>query len=80
MRVIFGVPKVNVPVLSKMIWLQRASDSRLWLRMVSRPWLSMLPVAALMAVGVASDSAQGQVTTSTATRIGNQLSGDCCHQ
>ena len=44
------------------------------------PGVTLVPVAALIAVGVASDSAQGQVTTSTETSIGSQLSGACCHQ
>ncbi|MNE11384.1 hypothetical protein D3C80_1041380 [compost metagenome] len=72
-------PSVSVPVLSKItvsIWLR---PSRTWPRVISRPSLCRVPVAAVSAVGVARDSAQGHVATSMASTIQNALAGSRYH-
>jgi hypothetical protein len=61
-------PTVNVPVLSKMKRSARASASIAWPRVTSTPRAASAPVATVNAAGVANDSAQGQLTTSTATK------------
>ena len=62
-----GRPSVSVPVLSKATvstWWAISSASASLIRM---PCFAATPVPAMMAVGVASPSAQGQAITSTAT-------------
>ncbi|MNH01074.1 hypothetical protein D3C79_602840 [compost metagenome] len=73
-------PSVSVPVLSKItvsIWFR---PSRTWPRVNSKPSLCKVPVAAVNAVGVASDSAHGHVATSMAKTIQNARDGSSCHQ
>jgi len=64
-----GLPSVTVPVLSSttapILWAV-SSASPLLIRM---PCSAPLPVATMMAVGVASPSAQGQAMTSTEMKI-----------
>ena len=62
-------PRVSVPVLSNTTCVTRASASIAWPRVTITPRRARLPTAAASAVGVASDSAHGQVTTSTATAV-----------
>ena len=49
-------------------------DSRVWPLVGKKPRRRSLTVAEVMAVGVASDSAQGQVTTSTDRVMSKALS------
>ncbi|CRM63890.1 hypothetical protein [Pseudomonas sp. 44 R 15] len=72
-------PSVSVPVLSKItvsIWF---SPSSTWPRVSSNPRLCRVPVAAVRAVGVARDSAHGQVATSMANTIQNARDASNCH-
>ena len=72
-------PLVKVPVLSKIIWVTLANVSRAWPRVVKTPKRVKLPVAAVMAAGVANDKAHGQVTTNKDKTIQKACSGSCCH-
>ena len=65
---------VKVPVLSKMMSVTRANLSMVWPRVTSSPMADRCPVAAVKADGVASASAHGQVTTSTAIAWRNHAS------
>ena len=71
-------PSVSVPVLSKIRSLAPASDSIAWPRVTIRLCLAISPVATVSATGVASDSAHGQVTTSTDTAIHSARDGSIC--
>jgi len=62
-----GVPRVRVPVLSKATTLTRARRSSASPSLTRTPWRVALPMAAMMAVGVASTRAQGQKTTRMVT-------------
>ena len=66
---------VSVPVLSKTMWVLRCRVSSTWGRTTSTPRRSRRSVAAASALGVASDSAHGHDTTSTAIAIGQALAG-----
>ena len=70
-----GWPKVSVPVLSSTTRRARASASSASARVTSSPRRARAAVAAVIAVGVASDSAQGQVTTRTARVVSNARLG-----
>ena len=61
-----GLPSVTVPVLSSTTVSMRPISSRLAADFTSTPCSAALPVATVMATGVASPSAQGQEITSTA--------------
>ena len=74
------VASVSVPVLSKMTVSMLARDSIACMRRTSTPRLASAPAVVSMAVGVASDSAQGQVTTSTATAAIKARAGSVRHQ
>ena len=65
-----GCPRVSVPVLSNTIRSALARHSSARPRVTSRPQRASRVVAAASAAGVASDSAHGQVTTSTASTVG----------
>ena len=58
-----GVPWVRVPVLSKAMTLALARRSRASPSRTRKPCFVAFPMAAMMAVGVASTRAQGQKTT-----------------
>ncbi len=62
-----GFPMVMVPVLSSTMVSSFAAFSRASLRLNKIPFSAPLPVPAMMAVGVARPSAQGQAMTRTAT-------------
>ena len=62
-----GVPFVRVPVLSKVIFLTEESLSRASPSFTRKPCFVAFPMAAIIAVGVASTRAQGQKTTSMVT-------------
>ena len=65
MSVTFGSPLVMVPVLSNAtIWVRPAASSEA--AVLNRmPFLAPRPLPTMMATGVASPSAQGQLMTST---------------
>ena len=71
---------VKVPVLSKMTVSILASDSIACILRTSTPWRASNPAEVNIAVGVASDSAHGQVTTSTATAAISARDGSVGHQ
>ena len=71
LAVICRFPSVSVPVLSKIIWVARASVSRVRPRLIRKPLWARALVALLEAMGVASERAQGQVATSTVSVIQN---------
>ena len=63
-----------MPVLSKVTWETEASRSRASPSRTRKPCLVALPMAAMMAVGVASTRAQGQNTTRMVTaRMGSRV-------
>ena len=62
-----GSPVVSVPVLSKHTRLTCARRSSASPSRTRKPCLVALPIAAMMAVGVASTSAHGQKTTRMVT-------------
>ena len=62
-----GLPSVSVPVLSKATSVTRCATSSASASLIKIPCRAATPVPAMMAVGVASPSAQGQAMTSTAT-------------
>ena len=61
-----GLPLVNVPVLSKIIWLIFDAISILSPPLNKTPFFAALPEATVMTVGVARPKAQGQAITKTA--------------
>ena len=61
-----GLPSVTVPVLSSTTVSMRPISSRLAADLTRTPFSAALPVATVMATGVARPSAQGQEMTSTA--------------
>ena len=63
-------PSVRVPVLSARQWVASASRSTAFARVAMRPARARAPRAAVIAAGVASERAQGQVTTRTETSTG----------
>ena len=67
MRITCGVPWVSVPVLSNVRVSTAASRSNASPSRTRKPCLVAFPMAAIMAVGVASTSAQGQNTTRMVT-------------
>ena len=73
------LPSVSVPVLSNTKCVAAASVSSAWPRVTSTPRRNSVPVAAVSAAGVASDSAHGQVTTSTATVIHSARDGSIAY-
>ncbi|CRQ87724.1 hypothetical protein PAERUG_E16_London_17_VIM_2_04_14_03148 [Pseudomonas aeruginosa] len=72
-------PSVRVPVLSKITVSMWFSPSSTCPRVISRPSLCRLPVAAVSAVGVASDRAQGQVATSSDSTTQKARWWSTCH-
>ena len=64
-----GLPSVSVPVLSKATSVMRCATSSASASLIKMPCRAATPVPAMMAVGVASPSAQGQAITSTATAL-----------
>ena len=62
-----GFPQVSVPVLSNAIILTPASLSNASPSFTRKPCFVAFPIAAMIAVGVARTSAQGQNTTSIVT-------------
>src|SRR3972149_6226199 len=64
-----GSPFVSVPVLSKTMWGSRLAFSMASAPLNRMPCSAALPVPAIMALGVAMPTAQGQEMTSTATEI-----------
>ena len=75
MRVIRGAPAVSVPVLSSMTVSIVARPSTASARITSTPSWASRELAAAIAAGVASDSAQGHVATSTASIAGKARVG-----
>src|SRR5210317_1501139 len=73
-------PLVSMPVLSNTNTSAAARVSSTCPRVLSRPNLVKEPIAAVTAVGVASDKAQGQVTTNTARVISKAREGSCINQ
>ena len=65
-------PSVSVPVLSRTTCVTRASVSSASLRASTTPERASEPAAAASAAGVASDSAHGHETTSSATVTGKR--------
>ncbi len=65
----FGLPSVRVPVLSttSVLTLRRTSIASAFLKRT--PSVAPLPVATMIDMGVASPSAQGQATMSTAIAL-----------
>ena len=61
-----GLPFVNVPVLSKIMWLIFEAISILSPPLNKTPFFAALPDATVITVGVAKPNAQGQATTKTA--------------
>ncbi len=76
----WGVVEVRVPVLSNTTSPMAGSVSMRRSEIASRPARCSTWWAAVRAVGVASESAQGQVTTSTDRVIQNASSGAQCNQ
>jgi hypothetical protein len=68
-----GRPSVSVPVLSKATTSMRCASSSASASLIRMPWRAATPVPAMMAVGVARPSAQGQAMTSTATAFSMRL-------
>ncbi len=64
-----GLPSVRVPVLSKATTFTLWAISSACASLIRMPWRAATPVPAMMAVGVARPSAQGQAMTSTATAL-----------
>ena len=62
-----GVPYVNVPVLSNVILVTLDKRSSASPSRTKKPCFVALPIAAIIAVGVASTNAQGQNTTKIVT-------------
>jgi len=73
-------PLVRVPVLSNTKSVAWARVSRAWPRVERRPTRVSRPRAAVRAAGVASDSAQGQETTSTETVIQKAFEASTTYQ
>ena len=71
---------MSVPVLSNITVSTAASASNASSRRTSTPRRASAPAADNMAAGVASDKAQGQVTTSTDTATISARCGSVCHQ
>ena len=65
--VTWGFPVVMVPVLSSTTVRTSWALSRIWALFTNMPSLAPRPVPTMMAVGVASPRAQGQLITSTLT-------------
>ena len=61
----WGCPTVSVPVLSKMIACRRPASSRAVASLKRTPFSAPLPLATIIAMGVASPSASGQAITTT---------------
>ena len=71
--------RVSVPVLSNMTVSTLANASKASSLRTNTPRRAKAPAAASMAAGVASDKAQGQVTTNTATATISAWPGSCRH-
>ncbi|MDT4842085.1 hypothetical protein FQZ97_759720 [compost metagenome] len=71
-----GWPTVSVPVLSKATVSTRCAISSACASLIRMPCCAATPVPAMMAVGVARPSAQGQAITSTATACSSASSAD----
>ncbi len=69
MSVTTGVPRVRVPVLSKITVVSWYAFSRLSPPLISMPFSAPRPVPTITAVGVASPMAHGQAMTSTETKF-----------
>ena len=67
--VTFGFPSVTVPVLSSTTASTLCPISRASPLLIRMPCFALTPVPTMMAVGVASPSAQGHAMTSTATKM-----------
>ena len=65
MSVTCGRPSVIVPVLSKTTVLTRPASSCDWAVLKRMPFLAPTPLPTIMATGVASPNAHGQLMTST---------------
>ena len=78
-RLTDSCPLVSVPVLSNTTSSICASVSRLCLPLINTPSSASAPVEAASAVGVASESAQGQVMTSSATVIHKAVCASAYH-
>jgi hypothetical protein len=63
------LPSVSVPVLSKATVVTACATSSASASLIRMPWRAATPVPAMIAVGVARPSAQGQAITSTATAL-----------
>ena len=75
-----ALPPVNVPVLSNTTWQCRARRSMTCARVMTKPNRRSAIAAAVIAIGVANDSAQGHDTTSTAMAVGSARAGSTnCH-
>ncbi len=65
----FGVPYVNVPVLSKISSSTWANSSKDCPSFTNMPFFVKFPMAAIIAVGVARTNAHGQNTTRIVTDL-----------
>ena len=70
--VTLGLPSVTVPVLSSTTVFTVCAVSSASADLIRMPFSAPLPVPTMMAVGVASPSAQGQEITSTAIADGQR--------
>ena len=73
-------PVVSVPVLSKTRCVAQASASMARPLVTMTPWRESAFTQAVRATGVASDSAQGQVTTRVDTATQRAFDGSIHHQ
>lgn len=68
MSVIYSLPYVNVPVLSKAIMSIYLAIYRLSIFLIKIPFFDPTPTPTVIAVGVAKPIPQGQATTKTETK------------
>ena len=70
---IFKLPYVRVPVLSKTIVSTLLMASNTSLVLINIPFLAVIPIATTTANGVASPKAQGQDITKTVTNLVSEI-------
>ena len=79
-RASVGRPLPSVPVLSKTMSVAAASEPRASASLASTPSFASAPWATVIAVGTASDSAQGQLITSSASVTSSARDGSWMRQ
>ena len=65
MSITLGFPSVIVPVLSRITVLIECVFSKISAFLINNPFLAATPVDTIIATGVASPNAQGQLITKT---------------